>query len=243
MPVMLYKYLRADYAMQAIENKRLKVSFLDDLNDIYDCRPEIVYRRSFPKEKNKGFSEEFTERLVTHTGINCYCEKATSLLLWSHYGYSHKGVALGFDLQQEPFSMPDKPADIRILAKVSYENARKVIYWEDDIERVQEQHQFGAVLVRGYTVKGLDWKYEDEYREFVVLRESMPSGTLYFSKFRPGSLREVILGDRCGLKPRFVLDLIRHSKRNEAGYETQVLRARARNDSFRMDIKDAFKED
>jgi hypothetical protein len=37
-------------------------------------------------------------------------------------------------------------------------------------------------------------------------------GTLYFSKFRRGSLREVIFGERCGLKPRFVLDLIRHSK-------------------------------
>ena len=119
----------------------------------------------------------------------------------------------------------------------------RVIHWEDDIAREQEQHQFGAVLVRGYTVKGLDSKYEDEYREFVVLRESVPSGTLYFSKFRPGSLREVILEERCGLKPRFVLDLIRHSKRNEAGCETPVLRARSRNDSFRMDIEDAFKKD
>ena len=71
----------------------------------------------------------------------------------------------------------------------------------------------------------------------------MPSGTVYFSKFRPGSLREVILEERCGLRPRFVLDLIRRSKRNEAGYETPVLRARSTNDSFRMDIEDAFKED
>jgi hypothetical protein len=52
---MLYKYLRADYAMQAIETKRLKVSHPDDLNDIYDCRAKT--RHSLPSHKYRVRSE------------------------------------------------------------------------------------------------------------------------------------------------------------------------------------------
>jgi hypothetical protein len=245
--VKVYKYLRADYAMQAVEHKRLKVSFLDDLNDIYDCRPRIIYDESSAAEMNKAFEGEFTKNFVGNIGINCYCGKADNLLLWSHYGDSHKGIALGFNLDEGDFRPLDEPADLRILVKVSYppENAPKVINWKNAIEipNLSAQQQFEEILTKGYSIKGLDWEYEDEYREFVHLGSSIPSGTLYFSRFRPGSLCEVILGERCSLKPQFVSDLIKYSKRNERGYETRVLRAHTRNDSFKMRIEDAFGDD
>jgi hypothetical protein len=230
--------------MQAIETKRLKVSHPDDLNDIYDCRPKIIYDKSFSSEKNKGFEEGFSEDLARDMGINCYCGNAEDLLLWSHYGDSHKGVALGFEIEQGYFEMPDRPSDRRIIVKVDYPepNTRKVIDSKEEIAGFPEEVHLLKVLEIGYSVKGVDWKYEDEYREFLFLDESIPSGTLYFSKFRPGSLREVILGERCPLKPKFVLDLISYSKRNSVGYETRVLRARTSEDSFAVEIRDAFKE-
>jgi hypothetical protein len=108
---------------------------------------------------------------------------------------------------------------------------------------LQTGAQLLEIIQRGYTVKGLDWKYENEYGEFVLLPECVPSGTLYFSPFRPGSLREVILGERCTLNPRYVLELVVHSKRNSVGYQTYVLRSRSLEDSFSMKIENPFEED
>ena len=103
--------------------------------------------------------------------------------------------------------------------------------------------QLLALIENGYTVKGLDWKYENEYREFLLMPECVHSGTLYFSPFRPSSLCQVILGERCALNPRYVLDLVVHSKGNTPGYQTDVLRARSLEDTFSMKIEDPFEED
>jgi hypothetical protein len=109
------------------------------------------------------------------------------------------------------------------------------------VSELPEDKQLLEVLKRGYTVKGWDWNYEQEYREFVFLRNCVPSGTLYFSEFRPDSLREVILGERCSLRPQFVADLIRHAKINGVGgYEPRVLLARSREDFFRSVTPNCF---
>jgi hypothetical protein len=232
--------------MQAIENRRLKVSHPNDLNDIYDCRPKIIYDRSFVPAKNEGFEEEFTRNVALDIGIGCYCGHATNLLLWSHYGDSHKGIALGFNLPEGYFPNPHDPSDRRIIIKVRYSesNSRRVIHWQDEIAQFREDQHLLKVLEAGYAVKGWDWKYEDEYREFVFLNECIPSGTLYFSEFRQNSLREVILGERCSLQPLFVRHLINRVNRFQGGApEVDVLRARSDPDSFSMIIEDALKED
>ena len=96
--MILYKYLRADYAMQAIETRRLKVSQFGQLNDIYDSRPRIVYDSNSHPEKNKAFGDAFAKKIALRFGINCYCQRATNLLLWSNYGDNHRRLALGFEL-------------------------------------------------------------------------------------------------------------------------------------------------
>lgn len=240
---MLYKYLPAEFAMQAMEHKRLKVSRLQNLNDIYDASPRIIYETGSPRGRNHEFEKHFNEQVIQNMGINCYCGTSENLLLWSHYGDSHRGVALGFAINEgwyEPDNATDRHA-ARLIIKVDYPrgNDRAVLHWQNHIEPHAEEHQMLEVLRRGYTVKGEDWKYEDEYREFVFLSKCVPSGTLYFSNFRPGSLREVILGERCALEPKFVADLAHHV-RDLAAPTPRILRARSDENSFRVNIEDAF---
>jgi Protein of unknown function (DUF2971) len=238
---MLYKYLRADYGMQAIEHNRLKVSHPYNLNDIYDCWPKIIYDRSFDSAKNEAFEEEFIRNVHADVGLGCYCGDATKLLLWSHYGDSHKGIALGFDLPiGRPFCNLSEPSDRRIILKVDYpnSNARKVIDWQTEVAPFPEDQHLQKVMQAGFTVKGWDWKYEEEYREFVFLNECIPSGTLYFSQILQGSLREVILGAHCSLKPLFVKHLINHVHKFQP--EVKLSRARPHRDSFSMIIDNAL---
>ena len=139
--MILYKYLRADYGMQAIEHQKLKVSHPYDLNDIYDCRPKIIYDDSFDSAKNEGFEQEFAKNVGLDVGIGCYCEHGDNLLLWSHYGDSHKGIALGFDLPVGVFENPDDSTDRRMIIKVQYpeSNNRKVIHWQDGSLRLKKR--------------------------------------------------------------------------------------------------------
>jgi hypothetical protein len=138
------------------------------------------------------------------------------------------------------FENPDDPTDRRIIIKVQYpeSNNRKVIYWQDVIAPLKEEEHLQKVLEVGYAVKGWDWKYEQEYREFVFLDKCFPSGTLYFSKFLPGSLREVILGARCSLNPLFVRRLNNRVDPYREG--PLVSRARSHPNSFKMIIENAL---
>ena len=227
--------------MQAIEHKRLKVSHPYNLNDIYDCWPKIIFDRSFDSAKNEAFEEEFIRNVHADVGLGCYCGDATNLLLWSHYGDSHKGIALGFDLPiGRPFRNPLEPSDRRIIVKVDYprSNTRKVIDWQTEVAPFPEDQHFLKVMEAGFTVKGWDWKYEEEYREFVFLNECIPSGTLYFSQILQGSLREVILGARCSLNPLFVRRLNNRVDPYQEG--PRVLRVRSDPDSFKMIIENAL---
>ena len=118
--------------MQAREMKRLKVIQFGQLNDIYDSWPKIIWDISSHPDKNKAFEEELTKKIALRFGINCYCGTATNLLLWSHYGDSHRGVALGFELQEGNVNLPGY--GLRIIKEVVYPpaNTRAEINYQSE---------------------------------------------------------------------------------------------------------------
>jgi DUF2971 family protein len=225
--MILYKYSSSHHAMQAIQEKRLKVSRVNELNDVHDCRPHIVYRRKSSSEFNAGFGQGMTSAVTRTMGIVCYCGNAVSPLVWAHYGDSSRGVALGFELNEGLFDRPEVPGDSRMVVRVVYRSEFEMLYWEDEIDPIPEESRKFELLIRGYNTKSAQWEHEHEYRELVDLLGCTLSAGLYFSNFRPGSLREVILGERCSLEPRFVPTLINESQEKGAAFEARLLRARA----------------
>ena len=214
--MILYKYSSSHHAMQAIQERRLKVSRVNELNDVHDCRPHIVYRRKSSSEFNAGFGQGMTSAVTRTMGIVCYCGNAVSPLVWAHYGDSSRGVALGFELNEGLFDRPEVPGDSRMVVRVVYRSEFEMLYWEDEIDPIPEESRKFELLIRGYNTKSAQWEHEHEYREFVDLLGCTLSAGLYFSNFRPGSLREVILGERCSLEPRFVPTLINESQEKGA---------------------------
>jgi hypothetical protein len=93
-------------------------------------------------------------------------------MLWSHYADKHRGVCLGFDVNDEK------------LEHVSYLNAR----FPKPHNRMSQT--FMQKLL--YT-KFAHWSYEDEYRLYVSLNDQ--ENGLYFVPFSEElSLRQVIVG-------------------------------------------------
>jgi hypothetical protein len=173
-----YKLMDARFALDALANRRLKISTLKDLNDPFELLAADLrsasHRRAF---------EQFRHRLAEQSGVLCFSTSWRSPMLWSHYAEKHFGVCLGFEV-------PDSH-----LARVRYEARRlpdvaaTLLAANDD-----EKTKLGLRLL---TTKYAEWKYEREVRVFTTLSDPDPTTGLFFTAIgRSLALREIVFGPR-----------------------------------------------
>lgn len=112
------------------------------------------------------------------TGVFCLATCIDSTLMWSHYGWSHRGIALLFDFRRQ------RHGGLNPLWKVSYQDARPVI---EDILAVG----LGDAVPRLLATKSTIWAYEQEWR---VMR---PDGARSEIRFNPEVITGVVLGANC----------------------------------------------
>lgn len=105
--------------------------------------------------------------------------------MWAHYGDKHKGICLGFDV------------DDSHLKDVTY-------YPERIASEIAMDEEFGGltedIIEKLLCAKYIGWSYENEVRVIVPKAKKDPRG-IYFMDFEGNmELKEVILGPRCTLK-------------------------------------------
>jgi hypothetical protein len=91
--VRVYKFYSQQWGLEAIKNKRLKVSTLDDLNDPFE-----FLAPSLRNPCNREALKRVKRNMNDWFGIISFSRKWQNPVLWSHYADSHKGIALGFDI-------------------------------------------------------------------------------------------------------------------------------------------------
>lgn len=171
----LYRYLSALYGLQAIQLKELKVGRLLELNDPLDSRPNF-YSLIDP---DKDVDHLAHVGVHNFQGVLCFSKISDSLPMWTHYGEGHKGIVLGFDIDDGDFH------------PVLYENDRPRINLDEFDGPETDSH-----LTQAYTKKAPSWSYESEARFFVPLEGCRIWGPNYFvplEKLRM-KLREVLIG-------------------------------------------------
>jgi hypothetical protein len=162
-----YHFLPANYAIDDLSHRRLKIARIDELNDPFDlwaiAQPDPRLRLAL-KETKKEMDQRF--------GMLCFSKSWHNPLLWSHYAERHRGIALGFDISSD------------ILRDIYYVSERPVLK-TIDIEVAQ------YLLFTKY----IDWQYEQETRVFTALEDRDPVTAHYFADFNDQLiLREVIVG-------------------------------------------------
>ena len=168
----VYHFLATQYALKTLYEHRIKISTITDLNDPF----EMSCFNMENMDDLQGIAKA-VEELSRRFGVICFSRSWNNPLLWAHYSDKHKGICLGFDMQDN------------FLKEVTYTRERlpPPQYEEDINEAVAQQWLF---------TKFEDWRYEDEVRVFANLNES--EGGLYFYDFDENiQLREVIVGVRC----------------------------------------------
>jgi hypothetical protein len=204
---MIYRMLRAEYAIQAIESQMLKVGSMTELNDPSDCAPVITdlpeRYDDFPDLALRHIFAQVSETL----GVLSFTDAVEDPVLWSHYGDSHRGMALGFEFPTLEEIKPVQYSD----------NKPKISLWDIDTS-VDTALTSSEVLF----TKATSWGYEREFRKLIRLVDCAPKSGLYFYEFPKITLKRVVVGDRCQISKTYVYNLLENKGYRDVDVRTAV---------------------
>lgn len=174
----VYKFTNAQYGISNLEKKRLKLSTIKDLNDPFDLCPLDTTDPAVSNAADAVISDVWKT-----TAIVCFSRNWDNLLLWSHYGDSHKGICLGFDI---PMGDPGANFDTDV-------------FYQPNLLQIRSPEDVNFDLAnRLLRTKHESWSYEQEVRMFVNLNDPPDAKRLNWIEFGPLLvLREVIIGAQC----------------------------------------------
>jgi hypothetical protein len=204
-----FHFLSCKHALAAIEQQRIKVSRLDDLNDPFELYAMQLkgkgHRRTFKAWKN---------HMAEITGLLCFSKSWHSPLLWSHYADRHRGVALEFELSE------------KYVHEVTYEPERLAL---DIDKKLVAGGLTKREINRLLTTKFEHWKYEDEVRIFVKPSECVEEGKFwYYPVDASVKLVGIVHGPLCQLTEREI------AKRLPKGARLKLVKARLAFTSFNV---------
>ncbi len=196
----VYKFLSCKYGLRALRERRLKITQVVELNDPYELLP---FDLSDPRLRAGLLKAK--EQLGAGKGLVCFSAGWSNPVIWSHYAECHRGLCLGFDVE-----------DIKA--------------WR--VEYVEDLLSFGAV--DGTTARAMiyskysHWRYENEVRMWAYLHEK--SGHHYFHTFGEAlQLKEIVVGVNSAVTRRRIVELLGHQSQGVA-----IMKARRAYDEFRM---------
>ena len=180
----VFQFMSAEHALDNLIKDRLKVSFLEDMNDPFELLGTALASRA-----HRSAFQAWKRHMNATCRVLCFSRSWTNPVIWSHYADKHRGVCIGFDVSDDN------------LLEVAYSGAR--------LESQLHQHlqsdgkvtpEFSKKLL---TTKYADWRYEDEVRMFVRPDECKEQDGLQFYSFsaslRP---RSIVLGAHSSLSER-----------------------------------------
>lgn len=165
--MLVHHYINAHFGIEALSNRRLKISRIMELNDPFEFLGVNSKGRKFRKEIKNTKKE-----LSKLKGILSFSKTWSNPVLWSHYADKHKGLCLAFEV----------PADL--LVKVEYVGSRLPAP-----EKIDE-----AFMKQLLFTKFEHWAYEQEYRIYLDLKEE--ENGIFFADFSDQfALKKIIVGD------------------------------------------------
>ncbi len=183
-PKSLYKYMNLkddiDSKLKSINDGGIWMSNANELNDPFECIlkiPENINCSIFNDLGKQIYSikkeyEKFLDVIKKETYITAFSENNKSLLMWSHYADSHKGICVEYSFDDLKSCENTK----LVLAPVIYKDLFISI---GNPKRIEELYNR---CIQAFTRKSNDWKYENEWR-FIKLCEK---------EYRKGFIEKII---------------------------------------------------
>ena len=130
--------------------------------------------------KDRDF-RELIPAMSEKMGIFCASNKRDEILMWSHYGAKHGGIAIGFDRE--------KLGRIGNISDVRYQDKRGLMPFSNSHDY---QSRINEILFTKYE----KWIYEDEVRLLVSLKNPRVEkrNGLYLASLPKDSIQELVFG-------------------------------------------------
>ena len=184
-----YYFTPTKYALENLENRRLKAAELDKANDPFEFLPV----RCRNEEETHVF-ETLKGGVSQDMKMICLSETYKNPSLWGHYADNCRGIALGFDIEVH------EEARNRVISEIKYINEKLDIsefgfYYNDGALKSTGKK---AGKIRHY--KSWHWKHEKEWRIWEAedkLELNPVTGLYYFPIGDLLTLREILIGFRC----------------------------------------------
>lgn len=175
----VYHLMHGKWAIEALKTRRIKVSLIEDMNDPFE-----LLGVSLTNKEDRIVFRKLRSELNTTIGVLCFSRSWENPVLWSHYGDRHRGLCLGFDVLDD------------WVKTVSYQVDRLKPELEQTLGTTDVE-SFGLKLL---TTKFEHWRYEDEIRIILNLKDMVHEPPHYFLPFCNAlQLKEIIAGSRCEL--------------------------------------------
>jgi hypothetical protein len=199
----VYKFLRAEFALQDLRKRQIKISTFPDINDPFELLGGLRSDHELSEPKRLVIS-----RLNDWCGALCFSRDWHNPMLWSHYADKHKGICLGLEITasaevNEPLYVAHREqfdTDMRTLLRVADSRVRGHTPSDKELGACEQATK------RTLLTKFDAWRYEDEVRVFIELKPEQQQGGLFFAEFdqqiQPST---VILGPRCS-EPRQMVE-------------------------------------
>lgn len=206
----VFHFVNSEYGLENLRKRRLKVATFHELNDPFELAGV-----SLGDEKLRHAFGVMKDQLAPKHGLLCFSRNWHNPVQWSHYAEKHAGLCLGFDI-------PDD-----LLGSVSYSRKRLVLAPEMFHRPLELDEQTVKQLL---LTKYSHWRYENEVRCFVELKNIDPQKNLYFSEFSETlRLTTVIVGAQSNV----ARDELRAAL-GETGIDVETIKARLSFKTFRV---------
>jgi Protein of unknown function (DUF2971) len=205
-----YKFLDEKYGLKDITERRVKVSTFADMNDPF----ELIGSRW----SHIGAEDALIAHSTSEYGAMCLSKNCTDPLLWAHYADKHRGICLGLDI-------PDDPNVVHAVIYADERELQDPYLLLKTVASLQLEVAQSAVMPK-LLLKYKGWQYEDEVR---LLKRLEKGPTFCLFDDEDFALKQVILGLRCTVSKRTVLNRLR-------GYnhEVEILKATLSPDRFQI---------
>ena len=190
--VRLYHFVSDRHGLENIEKRRLKKSFSDRVNDLFELRPFDFGEGVAGRRLRFVWDDEIRKHAMTQ-GFISFSKNWYAPTMWGHYADNHSGICLGFDILAN------------LVDEIAYEGKLKKM---DD--RIFTDKQYNEDMVKySKKTKSEHWHYEEESRFWSTLspketsQKSASPDQLFFQNFEEElMLREVIIGHRSKLSTK-----------------------------------------
>lgn len=183
----LYKYLDIKGGKMMIGNKTLQFTNASQLNDPFDCHPNLVDYSDIPESVRHGVPLDwYIEKekndalnLRNDTWLSSFSKVNDSLLMWSHYCWNHSGVCVGMNLDKIMANVPGMGVGMIYINPFVFE-----VRYQDIVERPKAYHTAKDLFHYQLQTKAKDWAYEQEVR--LVIEKPHP----WLAAFTPEQAKE-----------------------------------------------------